>query len=80
MGRMVVRGVKIMMQTLRHGNNDGYSMVEAAVSIFIAGTLLLVILGFMIVSQRYTNKVIRQTELLIKMENDYSLQQIKNKK
>ncbi len=60
------------MQILKPGNNDGYSFIDACLSIFIAGILLLTVLSFSKVIINYSNKISLKTDIYINHQNDYS--------
>lgn len=58
---------------LNLGNkNDGFSIVEASISLFIAGALLLAILGFVRLSVGYSGKEINKIEYYIQFQNEYA--------
>ena len=58
---------------LNLGNkNDGFSIVEASISLFIAGALLLAILGFVRLSVGYSGKEINKIESYIQFQNEYA--------
>lgn len=58
---------------LNLGNkNDGFSIVEASISLFIAGVLLLAILGFVRLSVGYSGKEINKIEYYIQSQNEYA--------
>ena len=58
---------------LNLGNkNDGFSIVEVSISLFIAGVLLLAILGFVRLSVGYSGKEINKIEYYIQSQNEYA--------
>ena len=58
---------------LNLGNkNDGFSIVEASISLFIAGVLLLAILGFVRLSVGFSGKEINKIEYYIQSQNEYA--------
>jgi len=58
---------------LNLGNkNDGFSIVEASISLFIAGALLLAILGFVRLSVGYSGKEISKIAHYIQSQNEYA--------
>lgn len=58
---------------LNLGNkNDGFSIVEASISLFIASILLLAILGFVRLSVAYSGKEINKIEYYIQSQNEYA--------
>ena len=58
---------------LNLGNkNDGFSIVEASISLFIASILLLAILGFVRLSVGYSGKEINKIEYYIQSQNEYA--------
>lgn len=66
------------MQTSEHGNKQGFSVVEASISLFIAGFLLLAVLGSVVVSMKYTDKILKEAENNIQALNDYSRESLQN--
>lgn len=62
----------VMMRILKHGNNKGYSFIDACIAIFITGTLLLAVLGFARTVINYSNKITSKIEKYIQNQNDYS--------
>lgn len=60
------------MLTSNHGNNEGYSMVEAAVSLFITGLLLLVVIAFIRINISYSNKLEKKVDSYIQYKNEYT--------
>lgn len=75
---MVLKVEKEKMQTSGHGNDEGFTLAEAVVSLFIAGTLLLAIIGFASLSVRYTNRILQETDIYIQAQNEYSKKAVKN--
>ena len=69
---MELKVVKEKMQILHRGNNDGFSMVEAVISIFVAAGLLLAVIGFVLTTTRYANKIINKVDSYILFQNDYA--------
>ena len=63
---------KEIMQISVLGNKEGFSVIEATVSLFIAGTLLLVVIGFTSSSVKYTKRFIQKTDTYIQAQNDYA--------
>jgi len=60
------------MQILHRGNNDGFSMVEAVISIFVAAGLLLAVIGFVLTTTRYSDKIINRVDSYIIFQNEYA--------
>ena len=56
------------------GNRDGYSVVEACVSIFVAGTLLLSVLGLVKGTINYSKKIYEIVNSNIENQNKYNLE------
>lgn len=69
---MELKVVKEKMQILHRGNNDGFSMVEAVISIFVAAGLLLAVIGFVLTTTRYANKIINKVDSYILFQNEYA--------
>ncbi len=69
---MDLKVVKEKMQILHRGNNDGFSMVEAVISIFVAAGLLLAVIGFVLTTTRYANKIINKVDSYIIFQNEYA--------
>lgn len=78
MAKMDLKAVKVTMLTSNHGNRLGFSIVEASVSLFIAGTLLLAIIGFGSASLKYTKKLLNRADSYIEAQNDYSKESIRD--
>lgn len=55
-----------------HGSKSGFSMVESAVSLFIAGLLLLVILFFLQTTLKYNKKIVNRVDSYIQYKNEYT--------
>ena len=60
------------MQILNHGNKEGFSIVEASLSLLIASLLLLAVLGFIRLSVVYSSKEINKIENYIQNQNIYA--------
>lgn len=60
------------MRILHRGNNDGFSMVEAVISIFVAAGLLLAVIGFVLTTTRYSDKIINRVDSYIIFQNEYA--------
>lgn len=60
------------MRILHRGNFAGFSMVEAVISIFVAAGLLLAVIGFVLTTTRYANKIINKVDSYILFQNDYA--------
>lgn len=69
---MELKVVKEKMRILHRGNNDGFSMVEAVISIFVAAGLLLAVIGFVLTTTRYANKIINKVDSYILFQNEYA--------
>ncbi len=69
---MVLKGEKEKMQILHRGNNEGFSMVEAVVSIFVAAGLLLAVIGFILTTTKYASKIINRVDTYILFQNEYA--------
>ena len=69
---MVLKVEKEKMQILHHGNNQGFSMVEAVVSIFVAAGLLLAVIGFILTTTKYASKIINRVDTYILFQNEYA--------
>ncbi len=69
---MDLKVVKEKMQILHRGNNDGFSMVEAVISIFVAAGLLLAVIGFVLTTTRYSDKIINRVDSYIIFQNEYA--------
>ena len=69
---MVLKVAKEKMQILHRGNNDGFSMVEAVISIFVAAGLLLAVIGFVLTTTRYSDKIINRVDSYIIFQNEYA--------
>ena len=69
---MELKVVKEKMQILHRGNNDGFSMVEAVISIFVAAGLLLAVIGFVLTTIRYSDKIINRVDSYIIFQNEYA--------
>lgn len=60
------------MLILHRGNCAGFSMVEALVSIFVAAGLLLAVIGFVLTTTRYANRIINKVDSYILFQNEYA--------
>ncbi len=60
------------MRTLNLGNNEGFSIVEATLSVFVAGVLLLAIIVFVDTTLKYTDKIIKRVDCYIQYQNSYA--------
>ena len=60
------------MRILHRGNCAGFSMVEAVISIFVAAGLLLAVIGFVLTTTRYSDKIINRVDSYIIFQNDYA--------
>lgn len=60
------------MQTSNRGSREGFSIVEASLSIFVAGVLLLAIIGFTGTTLKYTKKIISRVDSYIQYQNEYA--------
>lgn len=69
---MVLKVEKEKMQILHRGNNEGFSMVEAVVSIFVAAGLLLAVIGFVLTTTKYASKIINRVDIYILFQNEYA--------
>ncbi len=69
---MVLKVEKEKMQILHRGNNEGFSMVEAVVSIFVAAGLLLAVIGFVLTTTKYASKIINRVDTYILFQNEYA--------
>ena len=69
---MVLKVEKEKMQILHRGNNEGFSMVEAVVSIFVAAGLLLAVIGFILTTTKYASKIINRVDTYILFQNEYA--------
>lgn len=69
---MALKVEKEKMRILHHGNDEGFSMVEAVVSIFVAAGLLLAVIGFVLTTTRYSDKIINRVDSYIIFQNDYA--------
>ena len=72
MGKMALKVAKIRMQILNHGNKEGFSIVEASLSLLIASLLLLAVLGFIRLSVVYSSREINKIENCIQNQNIYA--------
>lgn len=69
---MELNVVKEKMQILHRGNSAGFSMVEAVISIFVAAGLLLAVIGFVLTTTRYSDKIINRVDSYIIFQNEYA--------
>lgn len=69
---MVWKVEKERMQILNPGNKEGFSIVEASVSLFVSGVLLLAVIGFAITTSKYTQKLINRVDSYIQYQNEYT--------
>lgn len=69
---MVLKVEKEKMQILHRGNNEGFSMVEAVVSIFVAAGLLLAVIGYILTTTKYASKIINRVDTYILFQNEYA--------
>jgi hypothetical protein len=58
------------MPTSRPRNNDGYSLVDAAVSLFVASVALIAILGALSGVVRFSGKTIGGIDAVLRERND----------
>ena len=47
------------------GNKEGFSIVEASVSLFVAGVLLLAVISFVRTTSKYTQKLVNRVDSYI---------------
>ncbi len=59
------------MPTLKHGNREGYSLVEASLTLFIVSVLLLALLVFAKGAKKYSTKILNQIDNYIESQNNY---------
>lgn len=59
------------MPTLKHGNREGYSLVEASMTLFIVSVLLLALLVFAKGAKKYSTKILNQIDNYIESQNNY---------
>ena len=60
------------MPILHHGSNEGFSIVEAALSIFVAGVLLLSVISFATTTLKYSKKIIHRIDSYLEFQNNYA--------
>lgn len=77
MGKMVQKAEKEMMQIFHHGNkNQGYSILESTIAVFISSLLLLAVLGliktFQSTSMSINNYVVSHIEMQNQKANDFT--------
>ena len=60
------------MLTLHRGSNEGFSIVEATLSIFVAGVLLLAVISFSLTTLKYSKKITERIDSYIQYKNDYA--------
>ena len=60
------------MRISNPGNNEGFSIVEASVSLFVAGGLLLAVIGFVRTTTKYTQKLVNRVDSYIQYQNEYT--------
>ena len=63
---------KEKMRILNPGNREGFSIVEASVSLFVAGVLLFAIISFVRTTSKYTQKLINRVDSYIQYQNEYT--------
>ena len=59
------------LPTLKHGNREGYSLVEASLTLFIVSVLLLALLVFAKGAKKYSTKILNQIDNYIESQNNY---------
>ena len=59
------------MPTLKHGNREGDSLVEASLTLFIVSVLLLALLVFAKGAKKYSTKILNQIDNYIESQNNY---------
>jgi hypothetical protein len=47
-------------------------VVEAALSVFVAGVLLLAVIGFAVTTKKYSQKIISRVDSYIQYQNEYA--------
>jgi hypothetical protein len=57
------------MRTLRRGNEEGYSLVDAALSIFIAGVVLLAVCALVAGVMHFSLQTIQKIDAGIQSQN-----------
>jgi Tfp pilus assembly protein PilV len=60
------------MRTLRRGNEEGYSLVDAALSIFIAGVVLLAVCALVAGVMHFSRQTVEKINASIQTQNDAS--------
>ena len=60
------------MRISNPGNNEGFSIVEVSVSLFVAGVLLLAVIGFVRTTTKYTQKLVNHVDSYIQYQNEYT--------
>ncbi len=63
---------RVKMLISNHGNNEGYTVVEAALSVFVAGVLLLAVIGFAVTTKKYSQKINNRVDSYIQYQNEYA--------
>ena len=63
---------RVKMLISNHGNNEGYTVVEAALSVFVAGILLLAVIGFAVTIKKYSQKINNRVDSYIQYQNEYA--------
>ena len=63
---------KVRMRISNPGNKEGLSIVEASVSLFVAGVLLLAVIGFVRTTTKYTQKLVNRVDSYIQYQNEYT--------
>ena len=66
------RGEKVRMRISNPGNKEGFSIVEASVSLFVAGVLLLAVISFVRTTSKYTQKLVNRVDSYIQYQNEYT--------
>jgi hypothetical protein len=57
------------MRILHRGSNGGYSLVDAALSLFIAGVVLLAVCAVVSQALRFSRKTVQKIDTEIQSEN-----------
>lgn len=71
MEKMEWKAEMAKMPILKHGNKEGYSLVEASLSLFIVSILLLSLLFFAKGAKKYSTKVVNKIDNYIESQNNY---------
>lgn len=68
-----------MKQIFHRVNNEGFSLIDTAVLLFLSSILLLAVLSMALVYLKYANNTNEKIENLINLKNEISTEYIKTK-